>query len=547
MPRLLSVKPFLPWPAIPGLLRSGDLRMDCIPISEILNSKNYFTGWYMLKKILIANRGEIALRIIRTCREMGIETVAVHSDIDAASPFVLNADEAWPLPGKTSRETYLDQEKILQIARQSGCDGIHPGYGFLSENAGFARKVTESGLVFIGPQAESIEVMGSKTAARKLMMAHGVPTVPGTEEAISDIVSALQTAREIGFPVLLKAAAGGGGKGMRLVEREEDFQESLESASREAGSAFGNDAVYIEKYIEEPRHIEFQILADQHGHTIHLGERECSVQRRHQKIIEEAPSSVLTPELRREMGQAAVKAAQACKYVNAGTIEFLVDRHLKFYFLEMNTRLQVEHPVTEWVTGLDLVREQIRIASGLAMSRTGSVESFIGHALECRLYAEDPDQNFAPCPGTIHFLKPADGLGIREDSGVTLGSEISLYYDPMISKLTAWAADRPAAIQRMIRALREYEISGIKTSIPFLIRVLDHPAFRQGNLTTNFIHQYNSDLFNDRSDLDEIAALSAVLFQIEQENRTVVGGSNGCQKVVSVWKTTGRKESQRKI
>jgi propionyl-CoA carboxylase alpha chain len=501
----------------------------------------------MLKKILIANRGEIALRIIRTCREMGISTVAVHSDIDAASPFVLNAGEAWPLPGKTSRETYLDQDKILHIARHSGCDGIHPGYGFLSENAGFARKVTEAGLVFIGPPAEAIEVMGSKTAARKLMIAHGVPTVPGTEDAITDSQTALQAAREIGFPVLLKAAAGGGGKGMRLVIREDDFQESLESAAREAGSAFGNDAVYIEKYIEEPRHIEFQILADQHGHTIHLGERECSIQRRHQKIIEEAPSAVLTPYLRRKMGDAAVKAARACNYVNAGTIEFLVDKHLNYFFLEMNTRLQVEHPVTEWVTGLDLVREQILIASGQPMSKTNSVESFIGHAVECRLYAEDSNQNFAPSPGTIHFLKPADGPGIREDSGVEQGSEISLYYDPMISKLTAWATDRGSAIDRMIRALREYEIAGIQTSIPFLIRVLDHQAFRQGRLTTNFINQYSADLFKASPDLDKIAALAAVLFQIEQDNRTVIGGNNGRQSAISEWKMSGRKESLRKL
>ena len=480
----------------------------------------------MFKKILVANRGEIALRIMRTCREMNIATVAVFSDIDRKSPFVCFADEAYPIEGVTSQETYLNQKKILEIAQQSGSQAIHPGYGFLAENADFAQTVQKAGLTFIGPGADSIRLMGNKTAARQLMQEHGVPTVPGTLEPVTDKEKASDIARQIGYPVLIKASAGGGGKGMRLIQNEDNFFDGLESAAREAQAAFGDSSVYIEKFVEEPRHIEFQILADSKGHTIHLGERECSIQRRHQKIIEESPSALLESKLRQKMGEAAITAARACNYRNAGTIEFLVDKHRNFYFLEMNTRLQVEHPVTEMVTGQDLVREQIQIAAGLDMTLSQSVSQFWGHALECRLYAENPENAFTPSPGKILYLKPADGPGIREDSGVMQGSEISLYYDPMISKLVAWGKDRPHAIQRMIRALREYEITGIHTTIPFLIRVLEHPKFRAGTFTTKFIEEYGNDLFIQNKERAAIAALASVIQQVHEKNQLKLGANH---------------------
>ncbi len=501
----------------------------------------------MFKKILVANRGEIALRVIRTCRDMDIASVAVYSEIDRESPFVYHADEAYALGGVTSQESYLRGEKIIEIAKKSRAEAIHPGYGFLSENAEFAEAVQKAGLIFIGPPAEAIRLMGNKTAARKRMIAHGVPTVPGTEDAISDPASARKIAAEVGYPILIKAAAGGGGKGMRLVEEEAQFDEAMESAAREAQAAFGNPAVYIEKFVEEPRHIEFQILADSEGKTIHLGERECSIQRRHQKVIEESPSSLLDDELRKRMGEAAVKAAQACGYRNAGTIEFLVDKHRNFYFLEMNTRLQVEHPVTEMVTGLDLVQEQIKIAAGEPMSLDTSVECFWGHAVECRIYAENPANNFAPSPGKILFLRPADGPGIREDSGVSQGSEISLYYDPMISKLVAWGNNREHAIRRMLRALREYELLGIHTTIPFLIRVLEHPQFRKGRFTTKFIEEYGEQLFSDDDPLAEVAHLAAVLENVnEKKQLNLAAAGNGSNGMPSVWKTLHRQQGLRK-
>ncbi len=501
----------------------------------------------MFKKILIANRGEIALRVIRTCAEMGIQSVAVYSDVDANSPFVYSAYEAWPLGGKTSQESYLRWEKILDIAKKSGAEAIHPGYGFLSENADFAEAVEKAGLVFIGPPAPAIRLMGNKTAARELMIRNKVPTVPGTENAITDKKLARQVARDIGYPILIKAAAGGGGKGMRLVESDDMFGESLAGAAREAMAAFNDDSVYIEKFVEEPRHIEFQILADNHGNIIHLGERECSIQRRHQKVLEEAPSSLLDEEMRQRMGQAAIQAARACDYRNAGTIEFLVDKHRNFYFLEMNTRLQVEHPVTEMVNGLDLVEEQLKIAAGEEMSLKQSPTRFFGHAFECRIYAEDPENNWAPSPGVIEFLNPADGPGIREDSGVTQGSEISLYYDPMISKLCAWGRDRQQAARRMIRALREYQISGIKTSIPFLIRVLEHPDFQSGDFTTQFIDKEKDQLFGERGEFAEEAALAAILVQMEEKKKVKVVAVNGTETAASKWKTIRRKEQLRSV
>ena len=495
----------------------------------------------MFKKILIANRGEIALRIIRTCHEMGIKPVSVYSDPDRKSPFVYSAYEAFALGGNTSPESYLQWKKIIDIALKCGAEAIHPGYGFMSENAEFAEAVQAAGMVFIGPTAEAIRTMGNKTAARKLMIDHRVPTVPGTEDAITDADAARQIARKIGYPVLVKASAGGGGKGMRLVKDDAGFLEAVEGASREAKAAFNDGAVYIEKFVEEPRHIEFQILADNFGNVIHLGERECSIQRRHQKVIEEAPSSLLDPDLRQKMGLAAVNAAKACAYRNAGTIEFLVDKNRNFFFLEMNTRLQVEHPVTEMVNGLDLVEEQIHIAAGEKL-RINQPKNFKGHAFECRLYAEDAENNWAPSPGVIEFLNTADGPGIREDSGVTMGSEISLYYDPMISKLCAWGKDRAQALERMLRALREYQISGIKTSIPFMIKVFEHPAFREGAFTTNFIQEYGDELLDGVGEFAEIAALAAVLGRMQENNTARLNPADKRQQQPSNWKTVQRKK-----
>lgn len=497
----------------------------------------------MFRKILIANRGEIALRVIRTCRELGIKSVAVYSDIDADNPFVYKADEAYALNGKTSQESYLQGKKIINIAKKCKAEAIHPGYGFLSENADFAEAVEKAGLVFIGPKAGSIRIMGNKTAARKLMISHNVPTVPGTEDVIKDFKAAQKIAQKTGYPVLIKASAGGGGKGMRLVKKDADFSEAVQSAAREAKAAFNDASIYIEKFVEEPRHIEFQILADAYGNIVHLGERECSIQRRHQKIIEEAPSSLLDDNLRKKMGQAAVNAARACHYQNAGTIEFLVDKYKNFYFLEMNTRLQVEHPVTEMVNGLDLVEEQLHIAAGEKLRVKQDTQSFWGHAFECRLYAEDPENNWAPSPGKINFLNPASGPGIREDSSVTAGSEISLYYDPLISKLCAWGRDRDQALRRMHRALIDYEISGIKTSIPFLIRVFEHPEFKAGHFTTRFIQQNRQDLFGENQELTEIASLAAIFFIEEEKKRVRMLSPFNNGTVISKWKITHRRKN----
>lgn len=440
-----------------------------------------------IKKVLIANRGEIAVRIMRTCREMGIRTVAVFSDPDRSMPHVLDADEAYHIGAAPSRESYLAIGKIIATAKRAGADAIHPGYGFLAENALFAQAVCDAGLTFVGPAPESIKVMGDKTEARRLMIQAGVPVVPGTTDAIASVDQAEEFCSRYGFPILLKAAAGGGGKGMRTVHRSEELQSSLESARSEALSAFGDGRVYAEKYLERPRHIEFQILADEHGKIIHLGERECSVQRRHQKIIEETPSVIVDDELRSRMGEIAVQAARACNYHNAGTIEFLVDARRNFYFLEMNTRLQVEHPVTELRTGLDLVALQLQIAMGDHLPMGQEDVNFRGHAIECRIYAEDPTNRFLPSTGTIVHLKPAQGPGIREDRGVDVGGEISVYYDPMISKLIAWGMTRGEAISRMRRALREYEIMGVRTNIPLNQYVLSSPKFISGDFDTHFL------------------------------------------------------------
>jgi len=441
----------------------------------------------MFRKLLIANRGEIALRVIRSARELGIATVAVHSEADRGAPHVQQADEAVCLGPAPSRESYLRGERILEEARRLGVDAIHPGYGFLSENADFARACGQAGIVFVGPPAEVIEGMGSKTAARQAMLRAGVPVVPGTEAAIVDPAEAIRVAEGIGFPVMLKAAAGGGGKGMRRVEGAADFPAALEAARREALGAFADGAVYLEKYLEEPHHVEVQILADGRGNVLHVGERECSIQRRHQKVVEESPSPFISAELRQALCETAVRAARAVGYVNAGTIEFLVDGRQNFYFLEMNTRLQVEHPVTEWVSGLDLVREQLRIAAGLPLELGQADLRLRGHAIECRICAEDPLAGFLPDTGRVTRHVPPGGPGVRLDSGVEKGSEVGVHYDPLLAKLSVWAQDRPAAIERMLRALGEYRLHGLRTNLDFCRWVLEHEVFRAGRYDTGFI------------------------------------------------------------
>jgi propionyl-CoA carboxylase alpha chain len=473
-----------------------------------------------INKILIANRGEIAVRVIRTCRELEIATVAVYSDADRNAMHVRMADEAYRLGPPPAGESYLLQEKVIEAARLSGADAIHPGYGFLSENADFAEACADAGILFIGPPPEAIRMMGDKTAARTLMAEAGVPMAPGTMTAIEDDDAAARAAEEIRYPVLIKAAAGGGGKGMRVVSRPSDFRPAMAMAQSEALSSFGDPRVFIEKYITRPRHIEIQILADTHGKVIHLFERECSIQRRHQKVIEEAPSSVLTPEIRTRMGTAAVEAARSCGYVNAGTVEFLVDDDLNFYFMEMNTRLQVEHPVTEWITGIDLVAEQIRIAEGAELGYVQEDVRMNGHAIECRIYAEDPSNGFLPDPGELlrHHL-PA-GIGVRVDNGVEEGGRVEIHYDPMISKVTTWGRTREAAIERMARALREYEIAGVRTTIRFCRFVMNHEAFRSGRLSTHFVadHFEPENLQTSDPALEEVAAIMAAIKHAESSD-----------------------------
>lgn len=445
----------------------------------------------MFGKILIANRGEIACRVIRACREMKIATVAVYSDVDADALHVRMADEAYNIGPAPSSESYLRWEKIIEVAISSGADAVHPGYGFLSENAEFVRNVTKAGVVFIGPPPEAMEAMGGKMSARKIAIEAGVPVVPGTTEPLGSFEEAAETAERFGYPVMLKASAGGGGKGMRLVANESELKSALENAQAEAMASFGDDAVYVEKAILRPRHIEIQVFSDSHGNHVHLGERECSIQRRHQKVIEEAPSPINSEKLRAEMGACAVMVAKAVGYVGAGTVEFLVsDVDRSFYFLEMNTRLQVEHPVTELVTGIDLVREQINVAAGHPLSFTQEDVKLTGHAIECRIYAEDPEMNFMPSPGKITRLRIPQGPGIRDDGGVYEGSEVSIYYDPMISKFAVYGRDRTEAIDRMRRALAEYFIGGIKTTLPFFRDVIVDQEFIDGKLDTGFIDRF---------------------------------------------------------
>jgi len=445
-----------------------------------------------ITKLLVANRGEIALRVMRSAREMGIQTVAVYSEADRNAPHVRYADEAVLLGPAPSAESYLRMDKILEACKATGANAVHPGYGFLSENANFARAVTEAGIIFVGPSPEAIEVMGSKLAAKEAVSHYDTPLVPGTDHAVTDVEEGKKYAAEIGYPILIKASAGGGGKGMRVVEREEDFEEQMQRAISEAVSAFGDGSVFIEKYITSPRHIEIQILGDQHGNIVHLFERECSVQRRHQKVIEEAPSAVVTPAMRKAMGDAAVGVAKACDYTGAGTVEFIVDEDLKFYFLEMNTRLQVEHPVTEMITGVDLVKEQIRIAEGQPISFKQEDLQIHGHAVELRVYAEDPKNNFLPDIGTLKTYRRPQGAGVRVDDGLEEGQTIPIYYDPMVAKLATHGKDRDEAIRRMVRAIEEYEITGIENTLAFGKFVMKHEAFTSGNFSTKFVERYFS-------------------------------------------------------
>jgi acetyl-CoA carboxylase biotin carboxylase subunit len=503
----------------------------------------------LFKKILIANRGEIAVRVLRACRELDISPVAVYSEADAAALHVRLADEAHLLGPAPSAESYLRIDRVVEAALRSGAEAVHPGYGFLAENAAFARAVNDAGLVFIGPPPEAMELMGSKTSARRAAEEAGAPVVPGTNDPLESLEEARATAARVGYPVMLKAAAGGGGKGMRLVRDESEMPSAFDTARSEAASAFGDPSVYIEKAVERPRHIEIQVFADAHGHTVHLGERECSIQRRHQKVIEECPSPINDPALREAMGAAAVRIARAAAYVGAGTVEFLVsDITRDFYFLEMNTRLQVEHPVTELVTGRDLVREQIRVAAGLPLSFSQEEVHLTGHAVECRVYAEDPEQNFMPSPGRITHLRAPAGPGVRDDGGVYEGAEVSIYYDPMISKLATWGRTRAEAIERMRRALDEYTVGGIKTTLPFFREVMRDEEFVAGRLDTGFIsrfHERRAAASNDDaapSDEEtarrDIAAVAAALLYSE----TARNGSrpHTPHAPPSRWKLSGR-------
>lgn len=468
----------------------------------------------MFRKVLIANRGEISVRITKTLQEMGIQTVAVYSDVDTKAPHVIAADEAYPLAGKTPGETYLNIEKIIQIAQDHQVEAIHPGYGFLSENAAFAKACQTAGITFIGPSPDVIASMGDKVIAKTTMEKAGVPIVPGWMGDIRDIKAVEKVAQEIGYPVLVKAAAGGGGKGMRLVHQPSDLAAAVEGASREAEKAFGDGRVFLEKYVTRPRHIEFQIFGDHHGNVVHLFERECSIQRRHQKIVEESPSPALTPELRAKMGEAAIKAAKAIGYTNAGTVEFIVDATGQFYFLEVNTRLQVEHPVTEMITHQDLVRAQILVASGEPLPFTQTSLYQDGHAIECRIYAEDPEHQFLPSTGTLHIYQEPNGPSVRVDSGVQQGGEVSVHYDPMLSKLIVWAKTREAAIEKMAWALSHYPVLGVTTNIRFLYHLMQHQAFRSGDIDTHFLEHYPvADMMQSDQAEPLSIALTALAFQ----------------------------------
>ncbi|HRN25117.1 MAG: acetyl-CoA carboxylase biotin carboxylase subunit [Ignavibacteriaceae bacterium] len=477
----------------------------------------------MFKKILIANRGEIAVRIIKACKELGIKSAAIYSDADITSLHTRMADEAYNIGTASASESYLNKNKIIKLAKSIGADAIHPGYGFFSENASFIKEVEKSGITFIGPSSKSVKMMGSKTAARTLMSKHNVPVVPGTLESIKDVKEGIKFSEKIGFPILLKASAGGGGKGMRKVSSKDEFKSALESTKREALKSFANDEIYIEKFIENPKHIEVQIIADKFGNYRHVFERECSIQRRHQKIIEEAPSSFLDEKTREKITSTAIQAAKACGYFNAGTIEFLMDSNKEFYFLEMNTRIQVEHPVTELISGIDLVKEQILISADNKISFEQKDIKLNGYALECRIYAEDPENNFFPSTGKILNYKEPNGIGTRVDSGFATDSEISIHYDPMIAKLICWDNNRSKAISRMNRALDEFQIAGITTNIRFLKFILNTNEFKKGKYDINFIDNLNysgltDQSLNNKSDNESAAAVFAALIKSKQKS-----------------------------
>ena len=474
-----------------------------------------------MKKILVANRGEIALRLMKTIQKMGIKTVAIFSTADRNAPHVKFADEAVCVGEAPSNESYLKGDKIIEVAKDLGVDGIHPGYGFLSENANFAENVEKNGITWIGPGSKAIKIMGSKLAAKDAVKAYDIPMVPGIDKAITNVDKAKEIARKIGFPILIKASAGGGGKGMRIVEEEKDLEDQMKRAISEAESAFGDGAVFIEKYVSSPRHIEIQVLADSHGNYFHLFERECSIQRRHQKVVEEAPSVVLDYKLRKQMGKAAVKVAKACDYVGAGTVEFLFDEHKNFYFLEMNTRLQVEHPVTEYITGIDLVEQQIKIARGEKLNLLQEDLKIRGHAVELRVYAEDPMDNFMPSVGKLKKYTIPKGANIRVDNGFEEGMEVPIYYDPMLSKLITYGKTREEAIQLMLKAIQEYEIEGVMTTLPFGKFVFEHEAFRSGNFDTHFVKKYYSaeKLEDEIQEEAKLAALVALKKYLEDKQQ----------------------------
>jgi acetyl-CoA carboxylase biotin carboxylase subunit len=502
----------------------------------------------MFNKILIANRGEIAVRIIRACREMGIKSVAIYSEIDRKALHVRLADEAYLVGPSPATQSYLNMEKIIEITKMSGAEAVHPGYGFFAENYEFVKRLESEGIVFIGPPSSAVKLLGDKVMARKTMRNAGVPIVLGTEVEIGSEDQGTTIAENVGFPILIKAVGGGGGKGMRIVREKSELKSALRAASSEAKSAFADPRIYIEKYLERPRHVEIQILADKFGNVIHLGERECSIQRRHQKVIEESPSTVVDEKMRKAMGEAAVTAAKAAGYVNAGTMEFLVDPNRNFYFLESNTRLQVEHPVTELVTGIDIAKEQIRIASGMKLSFRQEYIIWRGSAIECRIYAEDPENNFLPSTGLVHSYWEPSGPGVRVDSGLYEGSEISLYYDPLISKLLTWGKDRDEAIQRMKRALTEYQILGVATTIPFHLKVMDNPKFQRGEIHTHFIEEeFGREKFSEAEDKEEylkaVAVFSALLDYQEKKRTKPLLTKTKSQE--SNWKIEGRKMGMR--
>ncbi|MBD3382676.1 MAG: acetyl-CoA carboxylase biotin carboxylase subunit [candidate division Zixibacteria bacterium] len=495
----------------------------------------------MFKKILVANRGEIACRVLQAAREMNIPTLAVYSEADQNALHVLKADEAALLGPPAPGESYLNIDKIIEVAKEHGADAIHPGYGFLSENHRFAKRCEDEGITFIGSHSESIRSMGNKIEARQMMIESGVPVIPGMSGSASDVDLFKSEADKVGYPVLLKAAAGGGGKGMRVVHDPDNIEDALNGAMREAKSAFGDDSVYLEKYIEEPRHVEFQIMADKHGNCVYLFERECSIQRRHQKIIEETPSVAVDDELRRKMGEAAVRVAKACEYSNAGTVEFLLDKKKNFYFLEMNTRIQVEHPVTEMVVGVDLVKEQIRVASGEKLSFSQEELFQHGHAIECRIYAEDAENNFLPSSGKLLFYKEPQGPFIRVDSGVYSGVDITVFYDPILAKLIVWGERRNEAVERMKQALDDYIVLGVKTSIHYLKAILEHPEFISGKTFTDFIPRNMSEWEPPVVSEDQIkvALLSAVIHEMKKKPAVTEGGK---EEMPSPWNSIGKWE-----